>query len=50
MQIYSTDREDKGFYKVRISTVLDNLALLENVDGLFTVTIDPDNPPANLIY
>ena len=50
LRIYSNDREDEGFYVVRVSTVLDNLALLENVNGLFTVAIDPQNPPSNLIY
>ena len=50
MQIYSTDQEDSDFYVIRVSAVLDNLALLENIGGLFTVTIDPENPPSNLIY
>ena len=50
MQIYSNDRDDYGFYLIRVTAVLDNLALLENVDGLFTVTIDPENPPSSLIY
>ena len=50
MQIYSNERDDAGFYLVKITTVLDNLALLENVNGLFSASIDPSNPPASLIY
>lgn len=49
MQIYTTDREDLGFYLVRVTAVLDNLELLENINGLFTITIDPENPPADLV-
>ena len=50
MQIYSTDRDTKGFYLLEVTSILDNLALLENVNNLFTVTIDPENPPEDLLY
>ena len=52
MQIYSTDRADKGFYIVQVTMVLDNLQLFSNANGLFSpsVTIDPFNPPAGFIY
>lgn len=50
MRIYSKNLTDIGFYKFRVNAVLDNLGLLENVDGDFSVTIDPANPPSDLIY
>ena len=50
MQIYSTDRDTEGFYLFKVTSTLDNLALLENVNNLFTVTIDPENPPDDLLY
>ena len=50
LRIYSKNLTDIGWYRFRVHAILDNLGLLENVNGDFSVTIDPANPPSNLIY
>ena len=51
MKIFSDERLDKGFYVLQISSVLDNLDLFANHNGLFSFSeIDKINPPSDLIY
>ena len=51
MKIFSEERLDKGFYVLQISSVLDNLDLFANHNGLFSFSeIDKINPPSDLIY